>query len=504
MATGRATTRRVQWSTSIGRPLRARLAALVSLVLVALAFGGHGRADAPGDIANQDVLARRIEAAIANADLGEQVGVSVVNLRSGRSIVGHNATTVLNPASNMKLVTAAVAMLELGPHFKMRTGLYGRQKCDSVVGGLFMKGFGDPTLTSAEIIAMAQDLVRRGVKKVDEVVVDGSYFDGNILPPAFEQQPKEVAPFRAAVGAVSVNASAYRLRVRPGRAVGEPARAAVDGGFHFDIKNKMTTSAGGAPSVVAVQTPKDDKLVLHLSGSVPIGITGVSYRRRVESPLHYAGYILVEALRSLRVQVPARVKLGPRPRGAALLTHRSSPPLGGLLSALGKSSDNFVAEMVLKVLAAEKVGAPGRSEAGAKHAREVLRKLGITSNHLSIVNGSGLFDGNKLAPAHLTKLLKAVYDTPSIYPDYLAHLAVGGVDGTLRKRLKTLPSPRVVRAKTGTLAGTIALSGYVLGPTPDRVFAFSVLCNGVHGKHAAARGLADRIATDIALHLWAK
>ena len=112
MATGRATTRRVQWSTSIGRPLRARLAALVSLVLVALAFGGHGRADAPGDVANQDVLARRIEAAIANADLGEQVGVSVVNLRSGRSIVGHNATTVLNPASNMKLVTAAVAMLE--------------------------------------------------------------------------------------------------------------------------------------------------------------------------------------------------------------------------------------------------------------------------------------------------------------------------------------------------------------------------------------------------------
>jgi len=48
----------------------------------------------------------------------------------------------------------------------------------------------------------------------------------------------------------------------------------------------------------------------------------------------------------------------------------------------------------------------------------------------------------------------------------------------------------------------IALSGYVLGRTPERVVAFSVLANGVHGKQGAARALADRIASDIAQHLW--
>jgi len=59
-----------------------------------------------------------------------------------------------------------------------------------------------------------------------------------------------------------------------------------------------------------------------------------------------------------------------------------------------------------------------------------------------------------------------------------------------------------VRAKTGTLDDVIALSGYVLGRTPERVVAFSVLANGVHGKQGAARALADRIASDIAQHLW--
>jgi D-alanyl-D-alanine carboxypeptidase/D-alanyl-D-alanine-endopeptidase (penicillin-binding protein 4) len=60
-----------------------------------------------------------------------------------------------------------------------------------------------------------------------------------------------------------------------------------------------------------------------------------------------------------------------------------------------------------------------------------------------------------------------------------------------------------VRAKTGTLDDVIALSGYVLGRTPERVIAFSVLCNGVRGKQPAARALADQIASEIAQHLWA-
>jgi len=76
------------------------------------------------------------------------------------------------------------------------------------------------------------------------------------------------------------------------------------------------------------------------------------------------------------------------------------------------------------------------------------------------------------------------------------------VDGTLSERLTQLPARRIVRAKTGTLASVIALSGFVLGRTPERVFAFSFLANGVAGKQHAARALADEIVADIAWHLW--
>ena len=454
------------------------------------------------NLATEAGLNQRVRAAIEQAALGDHVGVSIIDARSARSIVAYNATLPLNPASNMKLITAAACLHELGADFRMLTGLYGQVQGDAVVSGLFLKGYGDPTLQTADIVALAQQLVARGVQRVDEVAVDGGYFEPDVLPPGFGEQPAETAPFRAAVAAVSVNENAFTMRVTPGAAAGDPAAVWVDAEGHFALTNNVTTVASGAANVVAVQSEKADKLALRLSGSVPLGIAGVSYKRRVESPLYYAGYILVEALRALHVQVPRRVRLAPTPKGAALLASRQSPALGEILLSLGKYSDNFVAEMLLRVLAAERVGAPGRTQNGVSVALQTLKKLDVPVSGLRMVNGSGLFGNSRVSAGQLTKLLSAMYGQPAVQPEFMTQLAVAGVDGTLGHRLTQLPAPRVIRAKTGTLDDVIALSGYALGRSPERVLAFSVLCNGVAGKQAAARALADEIALAIAQHLW--
>jgi D-alanyl-D-alanine carboxypeptidase/D-alanyl-D-alanine-endopeptidase (penicillin-binding protein 4) len=480
---------------------RARLACAVVVALVCLAPRSLS-ADAIADMGTEAGLVARVRDAVARAGLGEQLGVSIVDARTGRGLFAHNATLPLNPASNMKLITAAAALTELGADFRMLTGLYGRVQDGGVVGGLYLKGSGDPTLLSADLAALAEQLAARGVRQVDEVVVDGSYFDEQILPPGFGEQPAEVSPFRAAVAAVSANENAFTVRVNPGAVAGAPATVWTDAEGHFSITNSVTTAASGAPNIVALQSQKADKLVLRLSGSVPLGIAGVSYRRRVESPLYYAGYLLVEALRAQRIQVPRRVRLAPTESGAPLLAAHESPPLSTMLSALGKQSDNFVAEMLLKVLSAERVGRPGRSELGTEVALRSLKRLGVATNSLKMTNGSGLFGSSRVSAAQFTKLLCTMFGDPAVRSEYIAQLAVGGVDGTLAKRFEQLPAPRIVRAKTGTLDDVIALSGYVLGRVPERVIAFSVLANGVRGKQAAARALADQIASDIAQHLW--
>jgi len=452
------------------------------------------------DVISFGVLGAKLQSRIDAAQLGEGVGVSVIDLQTGARVIEHRADALLNPASNQKLITAAVALIELGPAFRMRTGLYGQIEGDRVRGALVLRGFGDPTLRSADLVDLAQELVARGVRSVDEVVVDGSYFDDKVLPPAFEQQPDEVAPFRAAVAAMSVDENAYTLRVTPGPAADAPARVSLEGEGYFAITNQIATRAG-PPNVVAVQATKGDRLSLSLSGSVPPGIGMLSYRRRVEAPLEYAGHVLIDALKALRVQVPRRVRIATTPKGLPLLATRMSPPLASILPSLGKDSDNFVAEMLWKTIAAERVRQPGRSEDATAFVLDVLKRRGVTTEGMTLINGSGLFNGNRVSAGQLSALLASMHGDSAVRAEYIAHLAIGGVDGTLVNRLQAT-EPRVVRAKTGTLNDVIALSGYVRGPRPEQAFAFSVLANGVGGKQQIARALADQIAVDLAQHLW--
>src|SRR5690606_25465052 len=140
-----------------------------------------------------------------------------------------------------------------------------------------------------------------------------------------------------------------------------------------------------------------------------------------------------------------RVEIGATPDGAALLASHRSPQLATLLEALGKHSDNFVAEMIFKVMGAER-HRPGRAEDAVAAVRSALEDAGLSLERMDIVNGSGLFDGNHVSAQQLADILVTAYRDPRIRAEYVAQLAVGGADGTLARRLRDLPVPRVVRA----------------------------------------------------------
>ena len=445
-------------------------------------------------------LATRLAEVVAEAGAGDQVSVTVMDASTGTVLFAHQGDLALNPASNQKLVTAAAALSRLGPEFRMRTALYGRVDGDGVAT-LSLRGYGDPSLGQADLIELARDLADHGVRRVGEIVVDATYFDDQILPPAFEQQPNEIAPFRAATGAVSVDGNAYVLRVLPGATVDAPARVRLDGAGYFALESTITTAGEGQPQIIATQRDQGARMQLVLRGTMPLGITGVSYRRRIENPLPWSGWLMRDALAAAGIRSGESVRVAATPSGSALLAQHSSRPLAELVSLMGKQSDNFVAEMVFRVLGAER-HAPGRAADSVAVVREVLREAGVDPARVELVNGSGLFQGNRIASTDLARLLAWAYRDPGIRDEYVAHLAIGGVDGTLASRLRDLPRARIVRAKTGTLDDAIALSGYVLGPDAGRTVAFSVIVNGARGRLGAARGLCDGVARAVAEHLW--
>ncbi len=444
-------------------------------------------------------LSSKLAELVQKSGLSNGMGVVVADAWSGERLYTLNPETPRNPASNMKLVTAATALVELGAERHLRTTLAGRIGPEGQVTELVLRGEGDPSLSFEDLLAMAGKLADLGVKSVEEVVVDGSYFDDQILPPAYDQQPKEIAAFRAAVAAVSVDRNAFELRVVPGTVEGA-AGVRLRCPDYFAVESTLKTTASGAPAVVAEQKPRGDQMALKLSGSMPATVRSIGYERRIESPLPYAGYCMKAALRTRNIQGALNVRVGvPSEAPPTLLTHESAP-LAVLLQRVGKNSDNFYAEMLLKVIGAESTRRAGTSAAGVARAKALLASAGASAEQATIVNGSGLFKGGAVSPAALSKLLTFVYRDPSLRTEYITQLAVGGKDGTLATRLSDLKKPRVVRAKTGTLDDVVALSGYVTGP--EQTLTFSFLFNGVSGKQWLARDTADAMVRALVSYLY--
>ena len=362
---------------------------------------------------------------------------------------------------------------------------------------LVVRASGDPSLGYAGLDALAEALHLRGVDSVDRIMIDDTYFDDQILPPAFEQQPKESAAFRAAISAFAVNRNSYVVHLGPGSELEGPGRVRVLADGYVQIDNRTVTVAGGSPTPrIEDKLTDDGHLAVRVDGAIPKQVRTLYYRRRVPDPKTYAALLLVRALKKAGVGGALAVEYGPVTEQQPVLVDMPSSQLSSLLYPLGKWSDNFTAEMLLKILGAQ-LERPGTSANGTVVVREELMKMGVDTEGLVMVNGSGLFDGNKIAPRHVTETLVAVYRDPAIRAEYVAHLAVAGSDGTLRTRLKDLPRPRMVRAKTGTLRDVVALSGYVLGE-PERSVAFSFLANGIAGKQGDAKKLADNIVRALA------
>jgi D-alanyl-D-alanine carboxypeptidase/D-alanyl-D-alanine-endopeptidase (penicillin-binding protein 4) len=426
------------------------------------------------------------------------IGIAILDVDTGKLLAAHNEHVLLNPASNAKIYTAAAALATLHGDHRYETTLSGNLKRDGVAGPLVLRGHGDPSLTTGDLAAMVQELKAWGITHVDgDILVDQLFFDDQSTPPAFEQQPNEWAAFRAPVSAVALNENCLTLTLRPR---GGSAVATFDPPGFVDSDGSVSVAEEGADNVDLTLSGNGKRMSAHLSGSISQESRVLRYTRRVEDPALLAGYALKALLEKADIKLNGDVKEGTA-KGKLLARHQSEP-LSTLLYALGKNSDNFYAEMIFKTLGGEAKGRPAKSANGGEVVTNWLSQVGANDTGIVIKNGSGLFDANRVTVASAAQLLRVAWRDPSLQPEFVAQLAIGGVDGTLHKRFRSERARRSVRAKTGTLDDTIALSGYVLGPPGRGPIAFSMLFNHVTGHQDGARAAADKLVELLARRQW--
>ena len=421
---------------------------------------------------------------------GGHLGMSIVDLRTGKTVAAKDEGVAMNPASNAKLLTAWAALRAFGPQHRYLTGLYGKIR-ENRVDTLLVRGEGDPSLEHEHLYAMVSELRLAGVGMVGDIIVDQSRFDDRQVPPAFDQQPDEWASFRAPVSAVAVDGNTVHVSVFPSIA-GQHARVRAVPPSVIELDGAVGTSSEEKVETIQLEmlALKDGRMRAQIGGSLPAGGLPVTIWRRAADPSLLAGYAIADVCRAMGIEVHGKVRRG-HPVPQDLLAFHRSEPLGKLLHALGKHSDNFHAEMIFKGLGGKH--GPASFESARARVFELLADAHLESRGLKFENGSGLFDADRMSAGFITSLLASTARDPSIGPEFLAQLAIGGVDGTLRNRFEPFAQARTIRAKTGTLRTVSSLAGYVLGTDGRPAMAFAFLVNDVVDASTAMRQEIDDV-----------
>ncbi|MGK7346384.1 MAG: D-alanyl-D-alanine carboxypeptidase/D-alanyl-D-alanine endopeptidase [Candidatus Nitrospinota bacterium M3_3B_026] len=430
----------------------------------------------------------------------EKTAVRVVDARSGAVIFDRNGATPLIPASVMKLFTTAAALEYLGPAYRFKTEIFhtGAIRDGVIEGDIMIRGGGDPKLTPEALWRIARDVGDMGVSRVEgALVADDSFFDGRKLAPGWSRRRTQRA-YDAGLGALSVNFNTVAVKVYPGRREGAPLTAAVEPETPYvTIVNKGKTAGQGKP-VSARRAPSGGRVKIVVTGVMSPGADGEVIYVNIADPARFAAETFRAALEREGIRVDGGVRIGQAPEGARLLYTHKSKPLAAILRELNHYSSNFVAEQIVKTIAATVNGEPGEHGAALDMTRKFAEKLGVDTGLLVFADGSGLSRENRLTARAVTDLLGAVAGRFDTGPDFIASLGIMGVDGSVKERVENSPARALARAKTGTLAGVSSLAGYVAG-REGGLYAFAIIQNDNSCYYEKADKLEDDIVT--AIHL---
>lgn len=437
-------------------------------------------------------LAHALAELQANPSLaGGRIGVQVVDAATGAVLVEAAADRGFAPASNLKLISSAVAVMTLGPEFRFTTILAMRGAIAEGVlhGDLLLQGHGDPTLGAGAGAVdvgkhFAAALRARGIRAVTgRVVGDASWLGEEHLGHGWQWDYLDedyASPFGALCWngnlqrvLVDVSDGGVRVGLQPPGAV--PLVAGVD-----------LVPSGGATNLVARRGLGSQ--VITVTGSIAADAGSRTLAVTVPEPTVFAARELTMALRAEGIEIREGAADASIAASVAPVSEWTSQPLATLLMRLLGDSDNLYAEQVFRVAARQGSGARDSASA-AQHAVGVLQQLGVECAGLVLADGSGLSRRDLVQPRQLASLLLAM-ERSAHRAAFVAALPIAGKTGTLRSRFRDTKAAGRVRAKTGTIARVACLSGY-LPRSNGAPLVFSVMLNDFVCGDAAARAAID-------------
>ena len=424
-------------------------------------------------------LPPEVDAALARAKIPREAMAVLLVDAQGQAAprVSHRASTAMNPASTIKLVTTFAALELLGPGYTWGTPVFmdGAVRDGTLYGNLIIQGQGDPRLVLERLWLLLRRVQGMGIHTIaGDIVLDNTAFAVPATDPsAFDGEP--LRPYNATPDALLINFKSVVMTFSPepgstlARVQFDPPLAGVQ------MQTTVPLLAGDCPDYrTALKADFSDPRAIRFRGGYAQSCGEKVWAVAYADPKSYATRAVQGTWQAMGGKLNGTVRMGSLSGTTAAATKPvfevRSAPLAEVIRDINKFSNNVMAQQVYLTLGrtpttpasanstTEVFGAPATFEASHKVVqRWWTDRLGADDMPV-LENGAGLSRTERISANALGRLLQLAYASP-LMPELMGSLPITGVDGTLR-RAKTRANG-FAHLKTGSLNEVVAVAGYV-------------------------------------------
>lgn len=386
------------------------------------------------------------------------------------TLYSHNASQYFIPASNVKLLTTAAALHKLSPNFQITTSFTATGTVPNLTS-LRVIGRGDPTITTDKLKEVAKQLKQLGVNHIEELIIEDGYFQEAAIHANWEWEDV-YSYWGVAVNSLILNENAVTLTLFP-QNPGEPLQFYWSdplAASQWRIKNTTITAPEGTEYGVEIKGFLGD-YHLEITGELAQDAQPDIWSLAVRNPAQYFAnsFRLLLSLEGITIN-STTITTNSSDKPGEEFTVVTSPTLEVLVKKTNEESNNLFAETLRHIL-----GNETQEEKGVEAIKQSLTELGVNPDSYVLVDGSGLSRHNLVSPEALVQTLSLMAKT-SVGKIYQESLPLAGETGTLHRRFLNTSVAGNLRAKTGTLTGVSALSGYLSLPNSPPII-FSIILN---------------------------
>lgn len=465
-----------------------KIISILTLVLILLSFSVQVRAQ-------NVIFSPEIVQSIENSRASSAFWSVIARDTTGKIVEGYNFDKTVRPASNLKLLTSAAILDELGADYTYSTKMYGLgyQTGDTWEGDIIIRGVGDPSISgefynddrSYVFDKFFSALYDRGIREINgNLIGNDAFFDQQPYPEGWSWEDLSFY-YGVEISALSFNNNAVDLTVYADEGIGEKPRIEW---YPFDTDYVDFVNE----QVITPPSSEYDEFYRRLLGTNTIQLQSTLPKNYVEKEslsIKNAPMFFVDTFKKYledgNISLSGRVIVDSQPQDwddekYEVLAEHKSVPLKRLLEEINKNSDNFYSEMLLKTMAAEHFDVPGSTELGISLVEDFAASKKMDTTRLEMDDGSGMAPSTLITVEDLSQLLVEMRSHPE-FDYYKNSLSLSGIDGSLKYRFNKPGMKGKVLGKTGYVSGVRTLSGY-LEASSGQILSFSVVTNNYTNK----------------------